>query len=188
MLCPWYIGIHFSTLKMFSSLYCLLYSSRKKSNVWLEISSFLSCLCTEKQMCVMALGEQYASFLVTKVQYEVLQYRQMGKFLCHVGLIPREAKTINFMAAFEYLRSVDTLFWWYKPWFFSVRLWNVPIPSLMESDGSLSNETKVCFLCYLVWSSQFGCIFILLLFLNNCIFNLYFSQPLAVYVWKNAFW
>ncbi|KAL3848821.1 hypothetical protein ACJIZ3_010703 [Penstemon smallii] len=36
----------------------------------------------------------------------------------------------------------------------TVRLWNVPIPSLMESDDSSSNEAK----------------------------------PLAVYVWKNAFW
>lgn len=53
--------------------------------------SFLHCLFSEIFLFVMALGGQYASFQVTKVQYGGWRYQQMVVFLCHVGLIPREA-------------------------------------------------------------------------------------------------
>lgn len=66
-------------------------------------------------------------------------------------------------------------------WLFRVRLWNVPVASLGESDVTHENSVEVCLSVFDTCQTMNGCLFPLTTQFD-C------TQPLAVYVWKNAFW
>ena len=58
-------------------------------------------------------GRQYASFLVTKVQFGVSRHQRMVVFLCRVGLILRKAFYLMSRTVLDWLGILLTLVDWF---------------------------------------------------------------------------